>query len=400
MQVAFGLHAAPRGVVAAAAAKPAREKALSGKKSGSRRTHGGPEYEFEGSDACAVEYLVRQGVRPAARAAQRLLDAQQWVAAQPSAAPREDGDAAAPRAPRGGGGGAPTVRFAQARDAVKLLLEAGVSKKLLPRTLERFPGVLALHTAELDARLDALDALGLETPATLGRAIEKAPTLLALPVEACAAAGAALTALGVPDVGALLGAAPEMLCEPPAALAARAEALGALTGLQPPALGALAARHPPLLARPLGKETLADRAAFWTALGVDAGALAAATPAALTAAVATALRPKVVFADVEMGLSAPQAVARCAALFGTVNLERTVRPRWAYLRGVLGVASDAAIAALPDWAQGDAEAFVAAAAVLASGAPAEQLSADAFRAHGAALAGADAPEAAAESDDA
>ncbi len=376
-------------VVAAAASKPSRRPPAAGKAAKPARVREqAPEFIFAGSDAGAVEYLVRQGVRPASRAAQRLLDAQRWRAAHPlppAAAP--DADAAGEAG--GGAGGASEeqlVRFPQAREAVRLLLDAGVGKKALPRTLELFPGALALPSAELDARLDALDALGLDTPAALGRVLAKAPALLALPPAAAAAAGAALAALGVADVAAFAAAAPEVLCEPPAALAARVAELTELTGLRPPALGALATRHPALLARPLGG-SLRERASFWASVGVhDACALALAAPAALTASVEASLRPKVAFLQGELGLGAAEALARAPGVFGAVSLERTLRPRAAFLRA-LGVAPPAAAAALADWAEGDAEAFVAAAARLAGpGAAPEQVTLEAFRAHAAAAA--------------
>jgi hypothetical protein len=380
-------------VTSAAAARSTREKAAT--KRPTRRGHGGPEFEFDGSDSGAVEFLVRStGVRPAARAAQRLLDAQAWKAAQlaeetAGAAGGEADAGGARRSSRAAAGGQPphvVVHFQQVRDVVRLLLDAGVGKKALPRTLELFPGALALPQAALDARLDALDALGLDTPAALGRVLEKAPGLLALTPDAVAARAAQLAALGVEDVAALVAAAPGALSDAAAAFAARVDELAALTRLAPPALGQLAARHPPLLARPLGG-TLTDRAAFFAdEAGVsDVPALAAAVPAALTASVDASLRPKARFVRDALGLAPAEALQRCPALFGAVNLERTLKPRLAYLRA-LGVATAAAADALPQWVEGDADAFIAAAATLAPGADAVMLTVEAFRSHGAACA--------------
>ena len=358
----------PRGmralaVLPVAAARGSREAAPSGKRApAKKRAHGGPEFSFDGVDAGAVEFLVRTGVRPAERAAARLLEAQRWLAAQ-------EADGWAGAAPSQG-----LLRFPQVRDCVRLLVNAGVDKKRLPRSLTAFPGVLALPVEELDERLDALDALGLERapvpptylPGRLGRALERAPALLAMSPPAAAAAAAALTALGVDDVAALAAAEPEVLCEPLEALAARARELSVLTGLQPPALGALTTRHPQLLA-PLVGGTLGERAEFWAAAGVSGPALAAlveAAPAALCASVQRNLRPKAAFAAEVLGLDAAAAAARCPALFGAVNLERTLRPRAAFLRH-LGVSPDAVADALADWAAGSADDFAAVAARLA-----------------------------------
>jgi hypothetical protein len=398
MQLCVGRGAVRPHVTCAAAARSTREKAVT--KRPTRRGHGGLEFEFDSVDSGAVEFLVRStGVRPAARAAQRLLDAQTWRAAQLAAdaagvgaAAGGEEDAAGGGARRGSGrapAGEPpliVVHFQQVRDVVRLLMDAGVGKKALPRTLELFPGALALPQAALDARLDALDALGLDTPAALGRVLEKAPSLLALTPEAMAARSARLTALGVEDVAALVAAAPGALSDGEAVFGARVEELSALTRLSPPALGALAARHPPLLARPLGG-TLSDRAAFWAdEAGVaDVAALAAAVPAALTASVDASLRPKARFARDALGLTPPEALQRCPALFGAVNLERTLKPRLAYLHA-LGVAPASAAAALASWVEGDADAFIAAAATLAPGADEVMLTVEAFRSHGAACA--------------
>jgi len=376
-------------VLPVAAGRSSRDAAPLGKRAPKKRVHGGPEFAFDGTDATAVEFLVRTGVRPAEKSAARLLEAQRWLATQQV----DDWAAAAPnRRPLG---------FPQVRDVVRLLINAGVDKKRLPRSLAAFPGVLALPEAELDARLDALDELGLERapvpptflPGRLGRALERAPALLAMTPPAVEAAAAALTALGVADVAALAAAEPEVLCEPLQALASRAVELSSVTGLKPPALGALASRHPQLLA-PLVGGTLAERVDFWSAAGVAGPALAAlvdAAPAALCASVQRSLRPKAAFAAEALGLNAAAAASRCPSLFGAVNLERTVRPRAAFLQH-LGVSRDAIADALADWAAGTAEDFAAVAARLApAGADA---SAAAFRAH----AGLDAPRGEAEAD--
>ena len=361
---------------AVAAARSSRgPSAPAGKRAPSKkRIHGGPEFAFEGRSANSVEFLVRTGVRPAERAAARLLEAQEWLATQQT----DDWVSAPPGLPLG---------FPQVRDCLKLLINAGVDKKSLPRSLVAFPGVLALPPNELDARLDALDALGLERslvpptymPGRLGRALERAPALLALSPPAVEEVAEALTALGVDDVAALAVSEPAVLCEPLEALAARASELTALIGVAPPALGALVSRHPLLLA-PMVGGTLADRAAFWAEAGVAGPALASlvsAAPAALCASVQRSLRPKAAFAAEELGLDAAAAAARCPALFGTVNLERTVRPRAAFLRH-LGVSPGAIADALAEWATGSADAFIVVAARLA---PASEVTVAAFREH-------------------
>ena len=271
------------------------------------------------------------------------------------------------------------------------LRNAGARKPRLVAALAAHPGVLALPQPELRARLRALqNEGGLEEFYQLPRTLEKHLAVLASPPAAAASLARFLhERLAVPreQVGNMLFAAPQMLAElESGSLETRCSELAEALGLSEAEVGTAALAHPLLLCTLQGG-ALADRLAFWRAEGLSQPqlrSLALAAPAALTAAT-TVLRRKAAFLRDQLGLSSVQAVEAAPSVFGELSLERTLVPRSRFLLVNLRVPTEAAAAALADWAGGDREAFLdGACARLAPWATEEERSEAAFAAMGAA----------------
>ena len=263
---------------------------------------------------------------------------------------------------------------------VRELQSTGVRKKALPDLLKLEPAPLALPLQELSARLDALVDAGVEET-LLAKLLERQGgfRVLLQPVTELHAAADRLRGLGLgDDLSSTLVLCPKIMSLPAEELLQRVAELGSLgPPLQAPALGSCIQRHPELLL-PLVGGCLADRVQFWVPhLGADLAALAARTPAMLTASVSI-LRKKAALVTGMLPVSLREAALHCPELFGQVNVDRTLKPRLTFLLA-LGVPADMVAGSMAQWVPVDAEAFLAVAALL--GGPASQCTQEAWEAH-------------------